>query len=222
MTFGISQIWPIVSKTDCHTQEELLLIYLIYFLYFKKLYFLRKNFAIDFSPLQDFSMSLRIQAIYIRFVLCVCVCVCVLVTQSCPTLCDPMDCSPSGSSVHGIPTGVGCHFLLQCEFQQQQFSCQIMSDSCDPTDCSLDRFLYPWDSPGKNTGVDCHFLLHRFVLPVIKIFHLFFIPVQMVSGPRDCLHTQVINGKLHSQVGVGRRGFSNKACIHQPFQSYTH
>ena len=25
-----------------------------------------------------------------------------LVTQSCPTLCDPMDCSPSGSSVHGI------------------------------------------------------------------------------------------------------------------------
>ena len=30
--------------------------------------------------------------------LCVCVC---LVTQSCLTLCDPMDCSPPGSSVHG-------------------------------------------------------------------------------------------------------------------------
>ena len=27
---------------------------------------------------------------------------CVLVTQSCPTLCDPMACSPPGSSVHGI------------------------------------------------------------------------------------------------------------------------
>ena len=26
----------------------------------------------------------------------------VSVTQSCPTLCDPMDCSPPGSSVHGI------------------------------------------------------------------------------------------------------------------------
>ena len=25
-----------------------------------------------------------------------------LVTQSCPTLCDPMDCSPPGPSVHGI------------------------------------------------------------------------------------------------------------------------
>ena len=30
------------------------------------------------------------------------ICVCVLVTQSCPTLCDPMDCSPPGSSVRGI------------------------------------------------------------------------------------------------------------------------
>ena len=27
---------------------------------------------------------------------------CVLVPQLCPTLCDPMDCSPQGSSVHGI------------------------------------------------------------------------------------------------------------------------
>ena len=26
----------------------------------------------------------------------------VLITQSCPTLCDPMDCSLTGSPVHGI------------------------------------------------------------------------------------------------------------------------
>ena len=25
-----------------------------------------------------------------------------LVAKSCPTVCDPMDCSPPGSSVHGI------------------------------------------------------------------------------------------------------------------------
>ena len=31
-----------------------------------------------------------------------CEAVCVLVTQSCPTLCDPMDCSLPGSSVHRI------------------------------------------------------------------------------------------------------------------------
>ena len=27
---------------------------------------------------------------------------CCSITMLCPTLCDPMDCSPSGSSVHGI------------------------------------------------------------------------------------------------------------------------
>ena len=32
----------------------------------------------------------------------VCVCVCVLVTELCPTLCDPMDCSPPGCSTRGI------------------------------------------------------------------------------------------------------------------------
>ena len=36
--------------------------------------------------------------------------VCVLVTQSCPTLCDPMVC-PWNSL--GKNTGVGCHSLLQ-------------------------------------------------------------------------------------------------------------
>ena len=34
--------------------------------------------------------------------MCACVCMCVLVPQSCPILCDPMDSSPPGSSVHGI------------------------------------------------------------------------------------------------------------------------
>ena len=51
------------------------------------------------------------------------------VTQSCPTLCDPMDCSLPGSSVHGrllcpwnFPgnsTGVDCHFLRQRIFPTQ-------------------------------------------------------------------------------------------------------
>ena len=44
------------------------------------------------------------------------------VAQSCPTLCDPMDCSPPGSSVHrlsGKNTGVGSHSLLQGIFLTQ-------------------------------------------------------------------------------------------------------
>ena len=33
---------------------------------------------------------------------CVCMCVCACVAQTCLTFCDPMNCSPAGSSVHGI------------------------------------------------------------------------------------------------------------------------
>ena len=47
----------------------------------------------------------------------------VLVAQSCLTLCDTVDCSPPGSSVHGDSpgknTGVGCHALLQGIFPTQ-------------------------------------------------------------------------------------------------------
>ena len=46
-----------------------------------------------------------------------------LVAQSCLTLCDPMDCSPPGSSVQGNSPGkntrVGCHALLQGIFPTQ-------------------------------------------------------------------------------------------------------
>ena len=44
-------------------------------------------------------------------------CCCYWVAKSCLTLCDPVDCSLPGSSVHGIFPGknteVGCRFLLQ-------------------------------------------------------------------------------------------------------------
>ena len=43
--------------------------------------------------------------------------------QPCPTLCDPIDCSPPGSSVHGDSlgknTGMGCQALLQGIFPTQ-------------------------------------------------------------------------------------------------------
>ena len=46
-----------------------------------------------------------------------------LVTQSCSSLCDPMDCSPAGFSVHGDSPGknpgVGCHALIQRIFLTQ-------------------------------------------------------------------------------------------------------
>ena len=49
--------------------------------------------------------------------------------QTCPTLCNFMDCNQPGSSVHGIfpgvNTGVGCHFLLQGVFPAQGLSLSL-------------------------------------------------------------------------------------------------
>ena len=46
--------------------------------------------------------------------------------ELCPTLCNPMDSSPLGSSVHGIFPGkntrVSCHFLLQGIFPAQKLN----------------------------------------------------------------------------------------------------
>ena len=63
----------------------------------------------------------------------------VLVAQLCPTLCDSMDCSPPGSSVHGDSpgknTGVGCHALSRGSSQPR-----------DPPQVShiADRFFIVW------------------------------------------------------------------------------
>ena len=50
-------------------------------------------------------------------------CLCAKSLQLCLTLCDPMDCSPPGSSVHGDSPSknieVGCHALLQGIFPTQ-------------------------------------------------------------------------------------------------------
>ena len=72
-------------------------------------------------------------------VMCVC-----LVTQLCPTLRDPIDCSPPGSSVHGDSpgknTGVGCHALLQGIFPTQ---------GLNPGLPHCRRILYCLEPPGK-------------------------------------------------------------------------
>ena len=58
---------------------------------------------------------------------------------SCPTLCDPIDSSPTGSSVPGIQnTGVGCHFLLQCmKVKSENEVAQSCPTPSNPMDCSL-------------------------------------------------------------------------------------
>ena len=83
----------------------------------------------------------------------VCVCVCVLVTQSCLTLCDPMDCNPPGSSVCGI---LQARIL---EWAASPFS-RRSSQPRDWTQVSyiVGRFLLS-ESPGKTCLVYIYFKL---------------------------------------------------------------
>ena len=50
--------------------------------------------------------------------------------QLCPTLCDPLDCSPPCSSVHGDSPdkniGVGCHAVLQGIFPTQGLNPRLL------------------------------------------------------------------------------------------------
>ena len=75
--------------------------------------------------------------------------------QSCPTLCDPADGSPPGSSVHGnFQARVLEWGAIATAAKLLQSCLTVLPHRLQPT-----RFLCPWDSPGKNTGVGCHFLL---------------------------------------------------------------
>ena len=110
-----------------------------------------------------------------------------LETQSCPTLCDTMDCSPPGSSVHGIlqarilewvaipfsrgsswprnRTHIPCiasgffTFWATLNWTELNWSRSVVSNSLRPRGLYPTRLLHPRDSLGKNTGVGCHSLL---------------------------------------------------------------
>ena len=96
------------------------------------------------------------------------------VAQSCPTLCDPMDCSLPGLlrpwDSPGKNTGVGYHFLLQCiKVKSKSEVAQSCPTLCDLMDCSLPGSSVHGIFPGKSTGVGCHFLLQGiFLTPGIE------------------------------------------------------
>ena len=74
----------------------------------------------------------------------------VLVTQSCWALCDPINCSPPGSSVHGDilgkNTGVGCHAILQGIFLTRNLT-HVSHASC------IGKWVFTtrgtWEAPTK-------------------------------------------------------------------------
>ena len=125
-----------------------------------------------------------------------------LAAQSCPTLCDPMDCSPPGSSVHGASpgknTGVGCHALLQRESSQPR-SPALQADSL---------LTEPPGKP-KNAGVGSLSLLQG-IFPTQEskwgLLHcrqiLYQLSYQGSLAVVKCLHSHPWNVSCKGQTGV--------------------
>ena len=79
--------------------------------------------------------------------------------QSCPTLCNPKDNSPSGSTFPGILQARILEWVAISFSNVWKWKLKVKSLSLrlsDPMDCMQPtRLLCPWDFPGKSTGVGC-------------------------------------------------------------------
>ena len=87
-----------------------------------------------------------------------CICHLYLVAQSCPTLCDPMDCSPPGSSVHGNSPGENNWSGLPCPTLRN-----LPNPGIEPRSPILQLDTLPAEPQGKpkNTGVGSLSLLQQ-------------------------------------------------------------
>ena len=86
-----------------------------------------------------------------------------------------------------------------------------MSDSVRPHRRQPTRLPRPWDSPGKNTGVGCHFLLQYMkVKSESEVAQL----CPTLSGPMDCsLPGSSVHGIFQARVlEWGAIAFSVTAC----------
>ena len=96
---------------------------------------------------------------------------CYLVVQSCLTLCDPMDCSPPGSSVHGISHA---RILEWVAISSTRRSSQPRDWTC--ISCLAGRFFFTTGPPRKPSPTSEHFeiyfshhLLGGFLVPISEI-----------------------------------------------------
>ena len=82
-----------------------------------------------------------------------------LVAQLCPILCNPMDCSPPSSYVHGDSPGkntrVGCLFLLQGVFPTQESNLGLLHCRHIVYHLSLQGSPQTYINGHKNTIVSC-------------------------------------------------------------------
>ena len=104
------------------------------------------------------------------------------VTQSCPTLCDPMDCSPPGSSVHGV---LQARIL---EWVVVPFSRNLSYPGIEPRSPALQADSLPSEPPGMPPGLKkCCWVQKSHLMAVgwekLHGFFFFFFFAAVGAGP---------------------------------------
>ena len=132
--------------------------------------------------------------------------------QSCPTLCDPRDGRPPGSPSlgfsrqehwSGLPVPSPTH-----ESEKWKRSRSVVSDSLRPHRLQPTRLLYPWDFPGKSTGVGCHCLLPPWTIVQAKT-------LEWVAYPFSRGSSRPRNGPRRPRVSCIAGGFFTNWAIRE-------
>ena len=141
----------------------------------------------------------------------------VLVTQSCPALCNPMDCSPPGSSVHGDSPGKNSHALLQGIFLTQGLNLGLphcrqilyhLSHQGRGSKEMLYSFLFPKGLGSRQSLCETHFHLQcdgmKWAHPHLSTMTAAWKQVSMRT-------TQSQQSKLNNVLEQGVEGIKTKA-----------
>ena len=101
--------------------------------------------------------------------------------------------------------------------KSESVSCSVMSSSLRPHGLKAAKLLYPWTSPGKNTGVGCHFLLqgdlhHPGIKPTSPAWQADSLPLSHLGRPQslEALIRQSANNPNEKKVNVAIE--TNKAA----------
>ena len=97
-----------------------------------------------------------------------------LVTQSCPTLCNPMDCTPPAFSVHGI---IQARILEWVAISSYRESCQPREQT--QFSCIAGKFFTIWATGEAPCKDQCKAFRER---------HLFILGGSKITADHDCSH----------------------------------
>ena len=106
--------------------------------------------------------------------------------QSCLTLWDPIDGSPSGFPVPGILQARTLEWAAISFSSVWKWSRSVVSDFWQLHGLQPTRLRCPWDFPGKSTGVECHCLLHSNSLHICIEECVSVVPAYMLNHHSIC------------------------------------